>query len=253
MANVAISPLSAVPPFTHEGVIQGPLSGDGSVINNAAFLNAIGQVIEPNALTLGTGQASPQTGAFNNEGLLALNTPILLLFNEAFIEAANQNVDADLGSFSPEQLQAASILQKDVASLEEAANLTAVPLSANTTTVDLSIEAQNIVNGLAPPPVVATPAPLTNLQLAQIGEVLQPAANQPLTPELVTQIQTQLNKGQNSVQLSLDMILQVMNYMAGLQNAASRLAEVKVEARDRTVINPVSPIDRVAAEDSTIL
>jgi len=212
--------------------------------NNNSFLPAITQAAADSVLP------STPNGFSVVDSLLNIDTPTLSLFNEVGTSPTNPNLTGD---FTTQQLQEVGILKADALALEETANVsTPIPLTGAASTVDLSVQAQAIANGAAPV------TPLTAAQLGQIGAILTPLANAPLTPSLVLQIQAQLTASELSpLQFNLNTIQLVMSYMAGLQAApidAMNAAKMSNVANENVAIDaPVSALDKVAVEDSAIL
>jgi len=216
-----------------------------------AFLAEIVQEeITSDLLNIGDSQTTAQINASANDGLLNLNTSTFALLGET---------GTSPGNLTAQQIQELSILQQDVLGLEEAANATAtLPLASGATTVDLSVGAQNIANGVNTVAVAGALNSLTSAQLGQAAAILGPVANQPLTPNLLAQIQSQLTTaGAPPPQLNLNTIFMVLSYVATLQpvsNDAIKAGKIiSAETTEKASIAPVSRLDRVAVEDSAIL
>jgi len=235
-------------------------SANANAANNAAFLTEIAQTVVSNDLQLlDNNQTTTQPDVPANEGLLSLNTPALSLLNEIGTAPGSTNIT---GNLTTQQLQDIGILLKDEQGLEAAANLSSnIPLASGVTTVDLSVEAQAILNGISTAIPVNALNSLTTTQLGQIGAILAPLANEPLTQSLLLQIQAQSTAaGLNPLQFNLSTIVLVMNYMAAMQPApiaavidANKNSQIKVESKDEETVAPASSIDVVAVEDSAIL
>jgi len=212
-------------------------------MNNAAFLAEIAQA----QLAGDEVPPEPNPDAFSGvENLLNVDTPTLSLLSELSVAPENAAPVDDL------TLQEA--LLKDEQGLEEAARLTTpIPLTDNATTVDLSPEAQEIAFG-NPAPAAAVVAPLTPVQLEQLGNVLAPFAEEPLTPPVLLRIQEQLQAaGLTPLQFNLATIVLVMNFMAGMRTSPYHLTDNSVSVDDEETVAPASPIDRVAIENGAIL
>jgi len=230
--------------------------------NKTALLTEIAQAELANeALTLDSNLAGNQANAPNdisaNDGLLNLNTPTLTLFNEANLR--NTNINESLTAFTAQQMQDIGILLKDEQGLEAAANVSLhIPLTSDAATVDLSVEAQAIAEGASTSASINMPTPLTPAQLKQVGTILAPLVDEPLTQPLLLDIQTQLTAiGVSTQQFSLNTISFVMNYIAAMQPASTHLVEERhddrIENEDEETVAPASPVDRVATEDILIL
>jgi len=234
-------------------------SNKANATNQAAFLTEIAQAELANeALTLdsslGINPASTQNNVSANDGLLNLETPTLSLFNEFSTNLGSANITRNL---TTQQMQEIGILLKDEQGLEAAANLNIpLPLADNTTTVDLSLAAQAIANGTRTTASVNALAFLTPAQLGQIGAILTPLANTPLTQSLFLQIQAQWTAaGLSPLQFSLNTIVLIMNYMAGLQPAPINAIQTnKTASIHREVeVDSVISADEVTVEDNAVL
>jgi len=235
-------------------------SVQANAANNAAFLTEIAQTVVSNDLQLlDNNQATTPLDVSTNEGLLSLNTPALSLLNEI---GANPGSTNSTGNLTTQQLQEIGILLKDEQGLEAAANLGSnIPLAGGVTTVDLSVAAQAIVDGVSTAAPGNAPNPLITTQLGQIGAILAPLVNEPLTQPLFLQLQAQLTAaGVSPQQFSLNTIFLVMSYIAAMQPApiaavidANKNSQVKVESKDEETVAPAVSVDRVAVEDSAIL
>ena len=247
-----------IPPSSDVAAMQHAQISAANTANNAAFLSEIVQAnLETGVAAFDPRQANTPNDFSSGDPLLSLDTPSLSLFNEIGGDPRSTNIT---GNLTAQQMQAIGILLKDEQGLEEAANLISpIPLTSGATTVDLSVEAQNIAFGLnTVAPAGALPPPLTPTQLEQIGAILAPLANAPLTQPLLLQIQAQLTAtGLGPLQFSLSTLVLVMNYMAAMQPAATHVtAENKnerVESEDEETVAPAASIDRVAVEDNAIL
>jgi hypothetical protein len=198
------------------------------------------------------------TQADFSEGLLNLNAQTLRIFNEINLEGANNN-----GKLTSEQLQEIAVLQADALKLEQASLLSSsLPLANSAATVDLSLEAQEIVlgngnnlNNLAAG--INSNGGLTQAQLDEIAQVVAPFINEPLTPELLLRIQAQLANSRivNPTQLSLSTLILVQSYLAGLQPAPASVTQANAEAdyEEPGRVNPVAATVKVAAEDVSII
>ena len=222
--------------------------------SNAAYIAEIVQAaVENSLLTSSAGQVKQPVDVLANrfpaEGLLNMDTPTLTLLNTIVgIDPTSANIT---GNLTAEQIQEIGILQQDMLGLEAAASaVDHSVLTTAATTVDLSLEAQAIASGATAASSVAVNASvsLTPVQLQQLSAIFAPIANQPLTPTLLLQIQNQLTAAGLSPQLlSLNAIFLAQNYMAGEKRANN-----SNNANEQTVA-AVSPVDRVAVEDSAIL
>jgi|GEM_PF-5387564 len=156
---------------------------------------------------------------------------------------------AEPASSEAQQLHDIALLEKDAAFLEEAEDKHShAPLGSRATTVDLTPEAQNIVNVSS----ITDSETLTPTQLTQISDIIRPLGNAPLTPALLQQIQAQLAAAQNPIQLSLNTIARAMNFIAGMQTSPNHAVENAAIPNDNEVVTPVSAIDRGGVEDSAI-
>ena len=197
-------------------------------------------------------------------GLLNLTSSSLSALNEFGTDPRNVGIT---GNLTTQQLQAIGILQEDAQKLEEAAGLTlSTPLAEAAATVDLSLEAQNIADGLIPSQSLSADAQiaagtntvLTTAQLQQIGTVLAPLANQPLTQDLFIQLQTQVaNAGFSPLQFSLRTIFLALQYIAEILPATPEtIARSGVKATEEmdsemTVV-PVSDVGATAVENDAL-
>jgi len=238
-----------------------------SIFANPAFLAASveNDVLSSSGLLSTTTPAATQNDAFLNEGLLSTNTETLSLLNGIGSEFVTGQIPADLTS---QQLHDLGILKEDVLKLEEAATLSAtLPLTAGTTTVDLSAEAQVLANALvgvnnvtnangAVAAAANVPVPLTPQQVQQAAAILAPLANQPLSAALLAQIQTQLATQISPLQFNLNTLFFVMSYIAAMQPASVNAVHTEHEeivANTDEDVAPVASTDKVAEEDSAIL
>jgi len=192
---------------------------------------------------------------FVNDTLLSLNTPILSLFNDI---RAQPGSASGTGNLTTQQIQDLNVLQQDIELLEEASLLTSPTLLANnTTTVDLSARAAELAllnansNGNT-----QTEATLTAAQIQQAAAILQPLANQPLTPALLVQIQARLTATDvNPLGLTLNNLFMIMGTIASMQTAQTQTKANNASdaSTDTETVAPVGAVDRVAIEDSRIL
>jgi len=237
----------------------GPInSTQASSIDQNTFLSSIllADLAPPTAQSSGDALATSTGDAQANitdEALLNLNLLPPSLFNEV-PDATTTNS----GPLTSQQLQEIAILQEDALKLEEASSLvTNIPLTNNSTTLDLSLIAQEIAAANSNVPLsTSTPGLLTTAQLQQIAQIITPFLNEPLTPAILLQIQTQLAANQINVSLfSLNAIFLVQNYIVNMQatqNDAIRTNK-KADSSSVSMVNPVSSIDKVAVEDSAIV
>lgn len=235
-------------------------------VNNAAFINEVFQSIgqsellgEPNDFTLTpatTQEVSDLAQVEFNDGLVNLGLPSLTVLNTIRDVGVVPDDAATVGELTPEQLQAIGVLIEDEQSLEAAASLTSPTLLSDAAaTVDLSLQAQSILDAgiLGAGPVGTILPALTDEQLTQIQEILQPIANEPLTQTLLAQIQAQLNaRMQSPVQLSLNMLYVMMGAIGGLQAPINNTKETSVQTATPAKVTPVLPAEKAAAENSTI-
>jgi hypothetical protein len=220
--------------------------------NQLAFLREIAAANDDaNAHALDSTITVPATDTFLSNGLLNLDPTIdpaadpatLSLFSQFGADSTTE------GSIKAQQLHDFAVLQKDAQLLEEAANEnTPLPLSSGASTVDLSLQAQSIVAGTN----VDLLGALTAAQLAQAAAIIQPIADQTLTPELLQQIQTQLAAAQNPMQASISNLAFIFNYIAAMQPNPTRVMENTLPKANTQLIAPVSAVARVAEEDSAI-
>ncbi len=244
--------------------------------NSASFLAAVNHASTADTTTP-TSPAAPsrldanaqasvnaELNTAEGAGLLNLSTDSLSLLNEFGTEPRNASVT---GNLTTQQLQSIGILQEDAVRLEEAAGLTLhTPLAEAATTVDLSLTAQGIADGILPSQQLSANAQvaaginttLTTTQLQQIGTILAPLANQPLTEPLFIQLQTQVaNAGFSPLQFSLRTIFLALQYVAGLLPASSEAnAKAAVKATEEMdtemTVQPVSSVGAAAVENDTL-
>ncbi|MDX1975573.1 MAG: hypothetical protein SFT92_07875 [Rickettsiales bacterium] len=192
--------------------------------------------------------ADPLTGPFIDPSIDVPEDPLAFLTEMG----SDTPTVATNGTLNSQQLHDLSILQRDAELLEEAANEnTPIPLGNGASTVDLSQQAQDIVSETAAP--IDETAPISEAQLSRIATILQPVANEPLTPALLEQLQTQLNIAQQSTQLSLNTMIRAMNFIAGMQTSLHQAIEPSILPTNREVtVMPATAIDRAAVEDSAI-
>jgi len=226
--------------------------------NEVAYLQEIVKTNDAtNAQALDSTTATPPPDPFLTNDLFnldAFGNPTAAPSNLAFLTEFDSTVanSPTSDSIKAQQLHDMGILQRDAVLLQDAAIANShIPLNTGASTVDLSLPAQGLINGST---IASTnsPAPLTPTQLTQIGNILQPIANQPLTPSLLEQIQTQLIVGQNPIQLSLSTITLAMNLIAALQPSPYHLVENTPTNIDSQVVTAVTAVDKVAVEDSAI-
>lgn len=221
--------------------------------NEEAFLREIAKTNdESNAHALDEVDTAPPTQSFFSAALPdtdpqadpAADPTTLALFS-IFGE---EGVSSD-NKLKAQQLHDSAVLQKDMALLEEAANENSpLPLGDGASTVDLSPQAQDIISGLSADALSLTPA-----QLAQLGDIIQPVADEPLTPALLQHIQSQLAaNGQNPVALSLHTLTLAMNFIASMQPSSHHQVGHIVPKVNHQIVAPVAAIDKVAVEDSAI-
>ena len=253
----AIAPLSFTPGLFDTAAIQiAEAQAQAAVAHTdpVVFLTEIAKKNdEANAHALDKTPPAPTSDVFNNS-LLNVDPDVGQILDptidpssfSAFQFSAGLTPAPTADSLRAQQLQDAATLQKDAVLLEEAAHATNhIPLTANASTVDLSVEAQGVVDGTRA---------LTSAQLAQIGQLLQPIANAPLTPALLQHIEAQLAAQQNPIRLSLNTLALAMSFIAGMEPSSYHEIETIAAADDMEVtVEPALPIDRVAVEDSAIL
>ena len=253
MVGEVNSVATTTPPPTNQAVFNQSLVDFAH--GPSLFAATTAAVIDPNGLLAAefpasleaSGQAPPQTGIV--EGLFAINTDTLKLLNEVSTNPTSATIGGNLTS---QQLQEIGVLQQDALRLEDAAFVSNhIPLTNTATTVDLSLAAQ----GIAQVGTITPAQPLTAAQLAQIAQIIAPFLNEPLTPALLLQMQTQLNANQpNPIQLNMNILLLVQNFIGSFQAAQYKPAETKVAANENTeTVAPVESVDRVAIEDNAIL
>lgn len=194
--------------------------------NEVAFLQALADNNEQtNARLLSSPDTSAPTDAL-------LGTPpdaetpgdheTLTLFSVFGKDISNP---ANSDEVKAQQLHDLGILQRDVALLELAAHTeNHIPLGTDASTVDLSPEAQTIVQSTSGVSASADEM-LTPQQLSNISEILQPFAHQPLTPTLLQSIQAQLAAQHHHIHLSLNMLAQVMGHIGGMQSSPYHLPD----------------------------
>lgn len=106
------------------------------------------------------------------------------------------------------------ILQNDIAQIaatEESAP--SVTVLENGTELNLSVSAVTALNDIANVNNISSTNALTVAQIQQAAAVIAPFVNQPLTPQLVTQMQNALiAAGFNPEQLSLQNLILSINY-----------------------------------------
>ncbi len=199
-----------------------------------------------------------------NDSLITLNTRILSIFNEVGNEPRSPNAT---GNLSAQQLQELGVLQQDLQLLEQAAALgIPLPLTENGTTLDLSASATALAStspysnslDLAFDTTSVLNASLTPAQIQQAASVLAPQANQPLTADLLLQIQAQLQAGAdlNPLRFTLNNIFMIMSAIAAMQPSQTAVKATVNEETSNNVeeqVSPVEAIDRVAVEDSKII
>ena len=241
-------------------------------VNNAAFLSQIVQGnLQDSLLTIGNDnvnqtlqtQTSDQSDINFNEGLLNLGVDSLEVLNNVNnIGTDPRSSNITSGNLTAEQIQAIGVLIADEEKLEAAASLTSpIPFTGAAATVDLSVRAQDILNASADAGLTADgqiaaataaaatsaqPASgdtnLTAGQLTQLGAIIGPVAGQPLTVTLLTQLQTQVNASmQNPVQLSINTVFQVLNYIGGMQPVIAEEAREAASANTDERVAPTAP------------
>ena len=227
--------------------------------NETAFLQEIARTNEEtNAHALDRPAATaPRDPALGTAGsnLDTFGNPTTAPSNLTFLTELGSNAAnaASGDSAKAQQLHDLGMLQKDAVLLEEGGNTNNhIPLGSSASTVDLSPAAQSIANAGAAASTTAD-TPLPSMQLAQMSSILQPLANEPLTPALLQQIQSQLTAGQNPLQLSLTTLALAMNLIAGMQTSPNHAMENTFTTVDDHSVAPVLAIDKVAVEDSAIL
>lgn len=210
--------------------------------NNTNFQAAISQA--ENVQTV----PAPSDVTTENAGLLALSTPALSLFNETTTQPRSANIT---GNLTTQQLHDIAILQDDVLKLEKASNLaTQVQLGTGASTVDLSVEAQNIATlGTA-----NSSMQLSNNQLFTASMIFTQYANASLTANNLIVLRAEMDRmGLQSVLLNMRTIFLVLQYMGGLQ---SHIMQAQVpetlKAKDRNRVQPIEDIDAVATESNEV-
>lgn len=256
------SPVAVVDPQAVQLNQAAQLSQHINASTSDIFVNALNSPAHATDTTHAGVNAELNTA--EGAGLLALNSSSLAALNEFGTDPRNASVT---GALTPQQLHGIDILREDAARLEEASVLTAhTPLEEAATTVELSAQAQGIAGGFLPTPalsadaqiVAGTNTVLTTAQLAQIGRVLAPLANEPLSAELFTQIQTQVaNAGFSPLQFSMRTIFLALHYVAGLlphtQEASSKGAVRATEDMDTEMtVQPVSATQAAAVDNDTL-
>lgn len=213
--------------------------------NEEAFLREISRGNDAvNSSTLVTTDIQDGNDIFANNNLPnfsssaepAISPSTLALFSQLGSELSTDSLKA-------QQLHELGILQKDAELLEEAANENRhPPLSNSASTVDLSIEARDLVNGNPPP---SSNISLTQSQLTRITNAMEPFANRTLTPAIAQQIQVQLATGPNPIQLSMNTIYLAMSLIASMQPSTSYSLENTFTSRGNNIIvKPVVAIGR---------
>ncbi len=227
-------------------------------VNEAVFLSEIAKSNDiANAKALdGTVQPLPTDNLFTNSLLNvdpaadpALDPTIDPSSFSIYLASKDFTNLTTSDSIKAQQLHDFGVLQKDAESLEKAAATdNHIPLGHSASTVDLSIEAQNIISEIAtfsPNNIVPTQA-----QLAQIAGVVQPVTDEPLTATLLDHIQAQLNAAQNPIRLSLNTLAVAMNYIAAMQPATNHMVDNAPELVDKPAeVAPVRKTYEVAVED----
>lgn len=225
--------------------------------NNSSFLAAISQASEGDAPNNNAQPAltEAELNAAEGAGLLSLSSPALSVLNEFGSDPRTANIT---GNLTTQQLQSLGVLQEDAARLEAAGALSVTtPLTGAATTVDLSVQGQDVADGILPASQIAGNATLSTQQLQQLGNLLAPLANQPLTQPLFLQIQAQVaNAGFSPLQFSLRTIFLVLQYIGGLlppSDEAVKAAKTEVIAEEAVeVVMPATSVDAVATEDMAI-
>jgi hypothetical protein len=230
--------------------------------NMLAFLKEIARINEETNAQALNSTTSPPVKDFLSGALLNLDPAldpsidpsadpaVLPLFSQFGTDLKSTETSA---SVQAQQRHDAAILQKDAQLLEAAANDNSyTPLGSSASTLDLSVNAQNIVDG------TATVYSLESLfsaerQLMNIGAMLRSVADEPLTPSLLQRIQSQLTAGQNPLQLSLNTMIVAMNFIAGMQSGGAHAARGNGMPDDKEMtVSSISSIERAAIENGAV-
>lgn len=216
--NINVSPVPSVTP------VMPDVNNFSAAINqseaNAFAVSAHAQATN-SLLSAGLNTTAPTSATTSQGDNTALNESVLTNLSPQALVALNaaDNVTAAGAvnmNLTPEQLLEMQVLQSDIAQITAAeAVAPTVTVTENGTPVNLSVAAVTALNEAATVNSISNANALTVVQIQQAAAAIQPFINQPLTPQVVTQIQNALaTAGFNPEQLSLQNLFLVMNYAA---------------------------------------
>jgi hypothetical protein len=216
--NINVSPVPPVAPVTPD------VSNFNTMVNQSAassFAVAAEVQATDTLLTAGLNTTASTSTTTSQGDSTALNDSVLTNLSPQALVALNaaENLTATGAAntnLTPAQLQEMQILQNDIAQIEAAENITpSVTVTENGTPVNLSVAAVTALNEATTVNDITSTSELTVAQIQQAAAVIAPFINQPLTPQVVTQIQNALvTAGFSPEQLSLQNLFLSMNYVA---------------------------------------
>lgn len=212
-----------VPPVAPVTTVTPDISNLSTLANqNASAAFAVNVALQDtNALlglssSSGSGAASPTDDVVLQDSLTNLSPQALEVLS------ATDNITTAGGAvansnLTPTQLQEMQILQADIAQIEaaEGGSTPSITVTENGIPVNLSVAAVNSLNDITAVNNISSANELTAAQIQQAATAIAPFLGQPLTPQVVTQIQSALvTAGFNPEQLSLQNLFISMNYAA---------------------------------------
>lgn len=217
-ANINVPPVAPVVPVTLNASNLNALASQG--IANAFAANVAAQntsmLVGEGTNTVAPASVSPATlqgdNGVLNESLTSLSPQALIALNATENSTASGTIKTNL---TPTQLQEMEILQNDIAQIAAAEEVVpSVTVAENGANVNLSIAAVTTLNDIAAVNNISSTNALTVAQIQEAAMVIAPFINQPLTPQVIAQMQSALvTAGFNPEQLSLQNLLLSMNFV----------------------------------------
>lgn len=210
--NINVTPVAPVTP-----VASDVNNFSASLHQNAASAFAVNVAVQDTNALLNEGFNTAASAALQGDNV-TLKESLTSLTPQAFLalNAAENSTAAGAANtnLTPAQLQEMQILQNDIAQIaaeEEVAP--SVTVADNGTALNLSVAAVTALNDIAAVNNISSANALTVAQIQQIATVIAPLINQPLTPQLIAQMQSALMMaGFNPEQLSLQNLFLSMNF-----------------------------------------
>jgi hypothetical protein len=217
VGSVNVSPVAPVTPTTP--VMTEANNFSAQVNQSAAASFAENVALQDTSALLGlssssgSGSSSQTDIGVLQDSLTNLSPQALVVLNETDNITAGTAANTNLTSV---QLQEMQILQNDIAQITAAEDTTpSISLTENGTPVNISVAALNALNDVAAVNNLSSANELTTAQIQQAATAIAPFLNQPLTPQVITQIQSALvTAGFNPEQLSLQNLFISINYAA---------------------------------------